>query len=47
MRRCDDTNLTMGAYQFRPLGISVVPQIFTEVLVIHELKNEGKWVFLG
>ena len=37
----------METYQFRPPDILVVPQIFSEVLVIHELEDEGEWVFLG
>ena len=47
MRRCKDVNLTMDTYQFWPLGTLVVPQMFSEVLVIHELEDEGEWVFLG
>ena len=37
----------METYQFRPLDNLVVPEIFSEVLMIHEPKSEGERVFLG
>ena len=35
------------AYQFKPPNIPVVPQVLSEVHVIHEIKDEGRWMFWG
>ena len=37
----------METYQPQPLDVLVVPQILSEVVVIHEFKNESKWVIPG
>ena len=47
MRRLELVNVTTEAYQVHPPGVSVVSQIYSEVQMVHELENEGKWVFLG
>ena len=47
MRRLKLLDARMEAYQIYPSGFPVVPQIHSEVRLVHELKNEGKWVFLG
>jgi hypothetical protein len=41
------TDLTVETYQFQPPGILVIPQVSSEVLVIHEFENEGKRVLPG
>jgi hypothetical protein len=38
---------TLETYKPASVGILVVPQILSEVLLIHELENEPKWVFGG
>jgi len=36
--------MVVGAHEFTPPDILVVPQIPSEIEVIHELENEGQWV---
>jgi len=35
------------AHKFTPPGILVVPQILSEIEVIHELEDESQWVLGG
>jgi len=34
----------MKTYQFDPPDVTIVSEIFSEVEVFHELKNESKWM---
>ena len=39
--------MTMEAYKFAPPNVPVVPQILSDIGMIHELKNESQWVLRG
>ena len=45
LERLDLTDAAMETYRLQSPDIFVVPQIPFEVQMIHELENEGKWMF--
>ena len=34
----------VGPYQFKSPGILIVPQILSEIEVVHEFKNKSRWM---
>ena len=39
--------MTMETYEFASPNVPVVPQILSEIGMIHELENESQWMLRG